>query len=393
METVAAAAEPSPMRHEPNLAGRGDEMSYVAPPGLVRIEVAGRPLLFSEVGQQLAELNPTADLIWRRLASGEPANEVVEGLVALDVAPGQAQDYVQSCLQGWLAGGQLLPTTVLEALAARPAATRQVGLDELEATLTFHGDANPAASDAVFGHLERKAVSQPCRLALVGDNGLIFPFLDGAPLQPAPAEGLVPAIKAALTDRYVKLVEGAFLAHGALLHRGGRTVFLSGAPGAGKTTLTLALAASGFAYGGDDIVRIEADGQACAAPFAAAVKSGAWPLVTGFAPAVATLPTWLRADGQQVRYYLPPARAPRAPRPLDAVLLLDRQAGASAALEPIHPVAALTTILESAWSARGALAADALQGLAGRLEQAKTHRLVYSDLTEAVRLVTALMDE
>ncbi|HEY8616502.1 hypothetical protein [Phenylobacterium sp.] len=376
-----------------DLAAPVAETSYVAAPGVVRVEVDGRPLLFGEAGQQLVELNPTADLIWRGVASGEPPSQVVETLVALGVAPTDADAFVKSCLQAWLAGGQLIPTAALDALAQAPVAVRHVALDELSVTLSFHGSVDVAAVDAVFGHLCAGRPGDGVRLAVVGIGALYVLFVGGRSLPPVGPDGLAPAIKATLTDHYVQAVSGAFLAHGALLVRDGRSVFLSGDPGAGKTTLTLALSAAGFQYGGDDIVRIEPDGRVLAAPFAAAVKSGAWPLVEAFAPAVAGLPTWLRADSQRVRYYLPPNRAERSPRTLDAVLLLDRQAGAAAALQPLHAVDALTAILASAYSARGALDAAALQGLAGSVARARPHRLVYSDLDAAVALIAGLLDD
>jgi hypothetical protein len=203
---------------------------------------------------------------------------------------------------------------------------------------------------------------------------------------------LVPQLKGLLTELYAASVDGGFLAHGGFLTRGETALFLSGAPGAGKTTLTTALAASGWAYGGDDIVRIEADGRACGAPFAAAVKSGAWSLTEPYAPEIAGLPTDRRGDGQLVRYWLPPTLAERSPRPIGAVILLARQAGERAVLRPIEPLVALTAILGSAYAERWSLDGQALEALAATLEAARCRRLVYSDIAEAVAAIETLVD-
>jgi len=368
-----------------------DVGSFVAPPDVHRLEVGGRCLLFSGGRQQLFELNPSADLIWRSLAAGQPPGEVEALLVEYGLPAEQAREFVALGSRQWMQAGHLIPTAVLEDLAAAPTASRTFRLDEMALELAFHGAASPDAADEVFGHLRAPAPAPLERLSVVAHDDLFFLFLDGAPKGAVAAHELTPQIKAILTDRYAQAVRGAFLAHGALLRRNGRSLFLSGQPGAGKTTLTLALSASGFAYGGDDIIRIDPDGQASAAPFAAAVKTGAWPLVERFNPAVASLPTCLRADGQQVRYLLPANRADRAPRPLDAVLLLDRRAGETARLEPVHAVEALHIILESAYSAEGALSPATLKALASTLESAETHRFVYSDLAEAVACIEGLI--
>ena len=86
---------------------------------------------------------------------------------------------------------------------------------------------------------------------------------------------------------------------------------------------------------------------------------------------------------------LPVAAAVRPSLPIGAVLLLDRQSGGPAAIEPVEPMQVLTTILGSASSARGAIDAQTLQALADAVNGARLGRLTYAGLDEAVRAVDA----
>ena len=180
--------------------------------------------------------------------------------------------------------------------------------------------------------------------------------------------------------------------HAAFLVRGSKGILLSGTPGAGKTTLSVALARSGFDYQGDDIVRLQSNGKASGTPFAACVKADAWPLVAPYAPEIADLPVYRRGDGKDVRY-LPMPPSDRWSRTIDFVLLLSRQAGAAPSFEPVEPLEAFSTLLESAFSAKGAITAPALKTFAKAIEAAASFRFVYSDLADAIKAVDELAHE
>jgi hypothetical protein len=353
--------------------------------------VGDRPLLFSRRRQQVFELNPTADLIWRGFADGRSAPEVARALEDVGATPEQAQAFVAEAARAWMSAGCLAPAEVLDLAQAEPTAVRRLTLDELSLEIAFHGEAPVEACDAVFSQFYGRAAGVASeRLAVAGHAGLCFLLKDGEPLAAGPPGDLPAMLKAQITEAYVEAVDDGFLAHGALLARGRACLILSGAPGAGKTTLTVAMAAAGWSYGGDDIVRFDADGQVRGAPFAAAVKSGAWPLASRFAPQIEALPVAVRADGQQVRYWRPARLASRTPRPPTGIVLLSRRAGARAHLEEIHPLEALHALLESAYAARWRLDGEAIAALAARIEAAACVRLVYEDLPAALYALEAL---
>jgi energy-coupling factor transporter ATP-binding protein EcfA2 len=173
----------------------------------------------------------------------------------------------------------------------------------------------------------------------------------------------------------------------------GKRILLCGAPGAGKTTLALALVGSGLAYGGDDIVHFEPDGAAAGIPFPAAAKSGSWTLLDSYVDGLSGLPVHQRADGVRLHYVLPARLDTDGPRPIDAALFLERKDGAAARAVPMAPLEALCILLESAWSERHFAQAPMIAALARDLSRAKLRRLVYDDLASAVAIVKNLADE
>ncbi|HVI30571.1 hypothetical protein [Phenylobacterium sp.] len=359
------------------------EEGYSAARHVRRLSVGGRPLLHDERRHQLLELNDTADLIWQALTSEAGEACAVRRLRARGLTTAGAKTYVRQAVGGWLVAGHMAPRSALGALTAPPDHLRRLVIDELSLEVAFHG--LPAtACDLVAGRFQRGGVGAADRLAVVAHGGLFLFFLNGDIHGACPPEGLAPQLKAVLTELYVRAVDEAFLAHGAMLLRPGASLFLSGPPGAGKTTLALALCAAGWAFGADDIVRVHPDGRASPVPFAACAKSGAWPLLEPAWPELGRMEAWTRSDGQTVRYVMPAGAADRRARNLDVVIVLARQAGARARLEPIGAMDALQAVLESAHAARWSLTGDALAALASRLDRAERRRLVYSDLQGAV---------
>jgi hypothetical protein len=75
---------------------------------------------------------------------------------------------------------------------------------------------------------------------------------------------------------------------------------------------------------------------------------------------------------------------------LSGIVVLAREEGAAAGLDAVEPLEILSTILESAFSAKGALEADSLKRFARAIEEARCYRLVYSDLADAVHAVASL---
>jgi hypothetical protein len=355
------------------------------------MDVGGRTAIFCGRSQRLAELNACSSLIWAHIASGLDCESVVDRIARLGVSATDAERFVDAAAQEWLALGFVTPSDVIAELEGQAHAALPLRIGGFEAELCFYGEADAEAALRVFGQFRRRDGGSPSRVSIVGRPGFDFLFQDGAPLGMLAARQTVPKLKALLTDGYCRSVRDGFLAHGALLSANGLRVFIAGAPGAGKTTLSLALNAHGFAYAGDDIVHIGADGAAEGVPFAAAVKSGAWSLLEPFVADLPRLPVYQRTDGKVARYVLPALRDGDGPRPIDIVLLLARKSGAEASLRKVAPLEALCALIECGYAERRALEADTLRRLAQSLSRGACYRLCYDSLPDAVATVRELV--
>ena len=368
-----------------------DDSRLVAPTTIHHLSIGGRSILFCEARQVLYGLNSTADRIWQSLAEDGRPIEARRRLTDLGVADDDARAFVEDATLSWLHGGQLAPQQAWVRLREQATATRIVRIDELAARIDLFGVA-PDEVDDVFEQFASDERTAILKLSVVSCGDRFFLFEGERPLGSCGANEWIPRLKAVLTEHYTASVRDAFLMHAAFLVRGNTGILLSGAPGAGKTTLCVALARSGYDYQGDDIVRLESNGKAVGTPFAACVKAPAWPLVASYAPEIADLPVYRRSDGKDVRY-LPVPRVKRRPRNIDFVLLLSRQPDAKPALEPVEPLDAFSTLLESAFSAKGSISAPALKTFASAMEGAASFRFVYSNLADAISAIKDLTDE
>jgi len=349
------------------------------------VALGERRLMFCERRQQVFEFNATLEAIWSALANGQTPQAAAGALVEKGLDQATAEAYVGGALHEWLKQGDLTPSPVIDAIAGRPDHSRNFQIDVLRISLRLFGDIDTDVIDAAFGQFAADAPGP--EFAAMAYAGSVYLFDGGIALGATPPVEFTPLLKALFTERFLASSPDGFLAHAALLKRGGKAMLLSGEPGAGKTTLCVALGSAGWTLCADDIVRIDPSGRALGIPFAPAVKTGSWDLLAPYAPDLASQPVQLRTDGQWVRY-LPMPASDGAPAPIGAVLLLARTLDGPPRLEPIDALEALTTILDGAYATGHRIDAQTLVALTAALTHATCARLHYSNLERAVQYVS-----
>ncbi|WP_343717990.1 PqqD family peptide modification chaperone [Inquilinus sp.] len=357
----------------------------------VFVLVGERQVLFSERRQEVYELNDAAAYIWCRLQDGATPDAAAEGLVGLGFSQDAAGCHVRNMLDEWRRLGLF---DRMDTDGAWPGADddriQNLRIAGLNICLRYGRSSLRRLVAPTFAHLEAVAAGPADvslalevdgdRIRLVGVEG------DTASWDTVcTADEIVPAVKALLTAELLARGRHPLAIHAAALARDGRMLLLCGTPGVGKTTLAMALVQAGFGYGGDDIALLTEDGEVAGVPFAAAIKSGAWAMVSRCRPDLMGLPAFRRPDGQDVRY-LPPDHLPVSTAlPIGWVVVLRRGRSAFPVLTPLDRVAAIRLILAEASAPQGRLSTAAFRLLARSLGNAECHALDFSDLDGAVQ--------
>ena len=139
----------------------------------------------------------------------------------------------------------------------------------------------------------------------------------------------------------------AGILHAAALRRGSQRVLLVGTASAGKTSLALRLAQSGFEVEGDEHVFLEDDGV-IARPRGCRVKETSLALLPAIAANIAAAPVYVDEDGRRT-FNVDPRLIGGTWRiykgPVDALVVLRPNHGGSSSLRPMAPLAVAQTVI------------------------------------------------
>lgn len=199
-----------------------------------------------------------------------------------------------------------------------------------------------------------------------------------------PVERSVSASRALLLQELVRLSRGpgqwlALMHAGACANSKGCIVFPA-ASGSGKSTLAAALLHSGLACQADDSVGIEPGTLLIPPmPFAMAIREGSWPVLAPRSPGFESLAVATRF-GQQIRFLAPATQA----EPVPAVALVFPRFDPASPTETteLSPLDTLIELREAGFWVEHTR--SSIQAFLDWVQSLPSHRLVYSDVDEAV---------
>lgn len=375
----------------------------------------GHGVLFHPATGKLWVLNPVAATIWCLLPEYRDADGLSASLAErFGIGLEQAGDDVESCLayfarEGLLAGGQpagRLRDNLLD-IRLEDTEWREPAAWALESFLRVPGAAIRFTSEdrqlgkqfmGVLHHLEGDECLSgvDARIALVrGKTGEGWSvFLDGKRYVSGVADNAVlPHLYFLLFVCATRGLEEYFLLHGAVLVKSDAVLVLPGVARSGKTTLTAILAAAGWGYFSDELVVLDVDsGGVVPFPLPMSIKPGSVEVLRPHYPELESARLWNRADGQQVRYLLPPASAlPGSPdmQALPSMLVFPKYTPhGGVRLEEIEKVEALQRLAVTGSSNRTLRAAD-IKAMIDLVERCPAYVLVFDDAEEAVRVISS----
>jgi len=383
---LALSAVPEPPEDRTLWPGAAASVLFRLADDAVLAFLGGRNLVFSGERQRIYALDDAAACLACRLEQGVSYRALLSDLTAGGLGPEAAAEALRAWLTDWSHEGVARAALPPRHPSAWQRCTLAVGPASF---ILLHDD--PTLLERVlpaFRHLvvtgdgvDEYGDAVPYRL--VAADGLVLIARGDAPAVIVTPSEAAPILKAMLIEDVMARAHGGVALHAATLHSNDGALLLGGSTGAGKSTLTLALLAAGFGYGGDDVALLDAQGRVRGVPFAPAMKAGAARLVSGLAP----LPRHRRPDGKWLRYW--PVERAEGPewRPARWLVRLRRRRGVPATLAPMEPTAALAAFMKEAWSPSRTTSPAYFRALRALVAGADCRELVYWDLGEAVRLL------
>ncbi|WP_026618211.1 hypothetical protein M728_000234 [Ensifer sp. WSM1721] len=345
-----------------------------------------RKTIFVESSQQIFEVDDLTAYFTCVLAEPASLRQLESDLVARGASRATARASVRKYLAHWSRRGLL--DILLDEEEGPPLRSQALDLAGTTVSIAFYDRSLADLVLPVFQHQggpERKS-SIVYEVAAFGNRACISRNRSRGMI--VAADEAAPALKAMLTDDVLASLGSNVALHAALLVRNRKGMLICGAPGAGKTTLALALLKAGFTCGGDDIALLGADGLVCGVPFAPALKRGSWGLIDGMRDAIAAAPIHRRLDKKSVRYLASIPYAPREAVPLGSIVLLRRRRKGPVAISAVEPPRVLSELFSGAFTPTGRLELSQFETLLGVLRSARAIELSYSRLDEAVEALS-----
>lgn len=345
-------------------------------------------IVFSEVRQAVYELDDLSAFVWRCLDSELDTTQIVDELVEFGVARSKAREAVTAVLVELRELRRVAAPSHPAAAHAKIERLARLSLWIAGVGVQLHVS-KALLSDvrAAFGHLMKDTDETHVQLCVRAAGSSVRFLPPGRPEWSCERSHVVPVLRAELIDSILRCAQYEVALHAAAVAFGTGALLLVGSPGAGKTTLAIALASAGSEVISDDVVLIDQDGSATGLPFPLTAKAPAWPLISHVWPGLTFEPSYGRPDGQTVAYL---AQIPLDFSPLrrvESIILLNRQEHAGVSMQELDPTDVLTVLVQEGATRDERLSATGFKSLLKILREARCCRLTYSNLSDAVAAV------
>jgi hypothetical protein len=399
---------------------------------IVAFDCGSDAVLYSAASGDLYVLNDTAAVIYRALACGVAMDDVCSGVATATRADAREVErdvrrvvdtLHELAARGRKAATAAAPQAAPKGLEPQGRAVAEASASRIDTEPTgalpyrqryrladFRFELRSAESDdhraaeSVLGHLHD---CSPCEVDAVlrlvrrgddaassarGGNQRWLLLDDSAAIvdECAAASAVAPMLHAnTLMLAYERTPRFAAL-HAGVVLKNGQCIVLPAPSGSGKSTLTAALVMAGYGYCTDDFAILSGPPiGVLPVPLGIGLKEGSWDALADRMPALAALPTHVRADGKRVRY-LPMrlAHSGGGALPVRALVFPQYRAGEAARCRPMRPADALVRLAASGYDAR--LSTETVRSLIDWLCDVPSYELAYGDLNRAIAAIDAI---
>jgi len=355
-----------------------------------RLHVGQASLFRNRLSRAIVFSNEAGDQILDGLLSGAAPDRIAAEAAEDPQDIAVLLPAIEQTLDAWRSAGLLSTTDLATHFPEEPPA----GATSFEAVFHHAGRFCRLMSDsaALFGQIAtllcdfrlfgaHPSLNATVRMAEVPAG--IAVFEDGRPLWRAatPDEARFLAMQALIAALTGGDATSAIL-HAGLVVKAQAGLLLAGTTGRGKTTLTLALADAGWAFGGDDMIALRSDGTATALPLGAHLKQNKDVQARSDARVVA----WCDADGG---LFWPPLTVTSGSHiNIRAILLPHHAPDHAPTLNAVSPEAALEALVTTGSEPIGTT--QSLSGIATLVNTAPAYTMTYASTAQALDLIDAL---
>jgi HprK-related kinase A len=210
---------------------------------------------------------------------------------------------------------------------------------------------------------------------------------------PFPASAPLPLMEWSVNWHIGRRINDTLLLHAGVVERDGFALVMPAIPGSGKSTLTAALALSGWRLLSDEFGAFDLPRQ-CFVPALkpVALKNESIAVIRGMGAVAELGPEFPNTRKGTVAHLAPPATAVaqvHTPAQAGAVVLPRFLAGSATQLLPVAPTMVFTSLSFNAFN-YAVLGAGAFDAVAGISQRCPAWQLIYSDLGDALTTLAQL---